>query len=99
MHLVYGLFHTEYTLMTVIKGQVSEGMKKAHPAQTAHSENTAQERYPSKNGTRKNRIEVLHINADRLSGPKEDEDGVHENCTVPEHEQVESDFDDSQALN
>ena len=86
-------------MWTVIKGQVSEGVTKAHLAQTAHSEKTAQERYLSKNGTREDRIEVLHIYADRLLGPKEDEDGVHENCAAPEDEQVDSDFDDSQALN
>ena len=86
-------------MWTVIKGQVSERVTKAHLAQTAHSEKTAQERYLSKNGTREDRIEVLHIYADRLLGPKEDEDGVHENCAAPEDEQVDSDFHDSQALN
>ena len=85
-------------MWTVIKGQGSEGVTKAHLAQTAHGKKTAQERYLSKNGTREDRIEVLLIYADRLLGPKEDEDGVHENCATPEDEQVESDFDDSQAL-
>ena len=86
-------------MWTVIKGQVSEGVTKAHLAQTAHSKKTAQERYFSKNGTREDRIEVLLIYADRLLGPKEDEGGVHGNCAAPEDEQVESDFDDSQFLN
>ena len=46
-------------LWSIIKGNVSEGVNKAHLVLTAHSEKTAQEHYLSKNATRQDRMQVL----------------------------------------
>ena len=81
-------------MWAVIKGQVSEGVTKAHLAQTAHSEKTAQEKYLAKNGTRYDRVALLNIYADRLSEEQPDELDLPEANSPPEDEFVESDFED-----
>ena len=81
-------------MWAVIKGQVSEGVTKAHLAQTAHSEKTAQEKYLAKNGTRDDRVALLNIYADRLSEEQPDELDLPEANSPPEDEFVESDFED-----
>ena len=81
----------------VIKGNVSEGVTKAHLAQTTHSEKTANERYMAKNGTREERNDVLNIYLDRLKNAKEDEVALEEDeCPAPEDEADDSDFDDTE---
>ena len=49
------------SMWTVFRPNVSEGVYRAHLAQTAHSEKTAHEKYLSKNGTRDERLKVLEI--------------------------------------
>ena len=84
-------------MWTVIKRNVSEGVTKAHLAQTAHSEKTANERYMAKNGTREERNQVLNIYLDRLENAKDDEVGIEEDeCAAPEDEAVDSDFEDTE---
>ena len=53
-------------LWSKFKGNVSEGVNKAHLVLTAHSEKTAQEHYLSKNATRQDRMQVLEIYSNRL---------------------------------
>ena len=78
-------------MWTNIKGQVSEGVNRAHFAQTAHSEKTAHERYLSRNGIREERNQVLDIYLDRLKNRHNSGAGVH---TSPPNEEVNSDFED-----
>ena len=79
----------------VNKGIVSKGVAKAHLAQTAHSEKTANESCMAKNEMREEINQVLNILLDRLKNAKEDEVALEEDkCEAPEEEAVDSDFDD-----
>ena len=80
-------------MWTNIKGQVTEGVNRAHFAQTAHSEKTAHEKYLSKNGTREERNQVLDIYLDRL-GNRRDDEVLEEFIPAPPNEDVNSDFED-----
>ena len=83
-------------MWTNIKGQVSEGVNRAHFAQTAHSEKTAHERYLSRNGTREERNQVLDIYLDRLKNRHNDEVPEQDFTPYPPppNEEVNSDFED-----
>ena len=78
-------------IWTVIKTNVSEGVYRAHLAQTAHSEKTAHEKFLFKNGTRDEGLEVLEIYSERLLRGQEDE--VSLNKTAPAVNEVEPDFE------
>ena len=67
------------------------GVNRAHLAQTAHSEKTAQERYLSKNGTTDERRYLLDIYSQRLTQRAEDEDDTEQQ--PPEQADDESDLD------
>ena len=81
-------------LWSIIKGNVSEGINKAHLAQTAHSEKTAQEHYLSKNGTRQDRMQVLEIYSNRLLNRGSDEDVLEKQQPPIDPEPLESDFEE-----
>ena len=81
-------------LWSIIKGNVSEGVNKAHLAQTAHSEKTAQEHYLSKNGTRQDRMQVLEIYSNRLLNRGSDEDVLEKQQPPIDPEPLESDFEE-----
>ena len=74
--------------------QVSEGVTKAHLAQTPHSEKTAHEKYLAENGTLDDRIELLNIYADCSAEEQLDELNIPEVISPDEVEVVESDFED-----
>ena len=81
-------------LWSIIKGNVSEGVNKAHHAQTAHSEKTAQEHYLSKNGTRQDRMQVPEIYSNRLLNQGSDEDVLEKQPRPIDPEALESDFEE-----
>ena len=83
-------------LWSVIKGSVSDGVNKAHLAQTAHCEKTAQEKYLARNGTREERQQVLDIYAHRLMHRGDDEYKLPALLATEElaDEEVESDIDE-----
>ena len=86
-------------MWTVIKGKVSEGVHRAHLAQTAHSEKTAQEKYLAKNGTREERLKVLDIYLERLNSSGEDEDEIEEEtANAPPDEEVCSEFEEDEPI-
>ena len=82
-------------LWSVIKSQVSDGITKAHFAQTAHSEKTARDKYLHRDGTEEERAHVLNIYSDRLANRKDDEDCLSEKSSeAPPDEQPDSDLED-----
>ena len=83
-------------LWIVIKSKVSDGITKAHFAQTAHSEKTAREKYLHRNGTEEERAHVLQIYSDRLENRRDDEDSLSEKSSQATHdEQLDSDLEDA----
>ena len=82
-------------LWNVIKSKVSDGITKAHVAQTAHSEKTAREKYLHRNGTEEERALVLDIYSDRLANRRDDEDCLSEKSSeAPPDERLDSDLED-----
>ena len=81
-------------MWTVIKPNVSKGVYIAHLSQTAHSEETAHQKYLSKNGTRGERVKVLEIYLECLLCGQEDDFGLNKKVPAPAVIEVESDFQD-----
>ena len=82
-------------LWNVVKSKVSNGITKAHFAQTAHSEKTVREKYLHWNGTEEETALVLDIYSDRLADRRDDEDRLSEKTSeTPPDERPDSDFED-----
>ena len=75
----------------VIQKQVSDGVSKAHYAQTAHSKKTAEENYLEKNGTPEDRNILFATYGKDLERSDIEQE---EPETAPPNESVESDFED-----